>query len=109
MSSRTKGNAYELKSRKMLEKDGYLVEKANARILWIGGRPISKHHDFFGLFDLIAVNSQEVRFIQVKFLDEESHGWLSSVRHEIAGFPVKSELWIWRKIGGRVRLGIEVL
>jgi len=53
-----KGNRIELKARKKLEAEGYLVERKNR----------SRHHspDFWGVFDLIAIKGAGVRLIQVK-------------------------------------------
>lgn len=57
MSSRSRGNKFELEVKKMYEERGYLVERALAKLVWIPGRkvPISQSHDFFGLWDLVAV------------------------------------------------------
>ena len=53
-----KGNRRELEARKMLEADGFLVDK----------KPRTKYQspDLFGTFDLIALKGSPVRFIQVK-------------------------------------------
>ena len=55
-----KGNRYELEARKMLKKQGYLVEKKNSS-RW-------ESNDFWGMFDILAlkVDRLEVRLIQVK-------------------------------------------
>jgi len=115
MTTRQKGNYYELKSKALLEKQGFSVERALAKVIWIGKRPISMHHDFFGLFDLIAINSRGFRLVQVKYQDKETHGWLAETRKGIAEFPSPSdtkELHIWKQksIGKRkiAELSIEV-
>lgn len=55
-----KGNRYELEARKMLEGQGYLVERKNPS-RWQG-------NDFWGMFDIIAIHPQAgiVRLVQVK-------------------------------------------
>jgi Holliday junction resolvase-like predicted endonuclease len=53
-----KGNRRELEARKMLEEQGYLVDK----------KPRTKWHspDLFGMFDLLAIKGDECLLIQVK-------------------------------------------
>ena len=58
LDTRSKGNKNENKARKILEAAGYLVEKKR-RSRYSGG-------DFFKLWDLIALNLQGWRLIQVK-------------------------------------------
>lgn len=106
MSSKSKGDYYERKAQAQLEAEGYEVERAHAKVVWIpdgkgGRRPISQHHDFFGKFDLIAVKKDEVRFIQVKFLDEDSN--LKEARANILDFQHKCEMWLYEKKLGKVQ------
>ena len=53
-----KGNRRELEARKMLEEQGYLVDK----------KPRTKYQspDLFGMFDLIAIKGSECLLVQVK-------------------------------------------
>lgn len=50
-----------------MERIGYQVEKAHARIVWIKGHPRSIQHDFWGCVDLIGTKSESIVFVQVKF------------------------------------------
>lgn len=106
-SARAKGNALELKAKKELEAAGYNVERANPVLMWIGpGKVISRRHDFWGAFDLIAASPREVRLIQVC---ADAPGSAADRRKKIEAvaplFPqiCSFELWRWR--GGRVRKG----
>lgn len=67
------GKRYELEIRKFLESTGWQVEPATNKTLWIKGRTISIAHDFFGIFDGIAIKNQSVLFYQVSVLEEKSH------------------------------------
>ena len=105
-----RGKYYEAKSKKRLEEGGWIVEKAIPKVIWIKGRPISMHHDFFGLFDLIAVYEDQVRFIQVKFMGENTHeSGFAELREKIKKFHPGGELWIWKKKGRKAELSIEFL
>ena len=57
MSKHSKGARYELEARKLLEKEGFLVEKKNYN------RWASK--DFYNLFDILAIG-EYTRLIQIK-------------------------------------------
>jgi hypothetical protein len=110
-TTKQKGAYYQRKSKLLLEKEGYAVENATGRIIWIKGRPIALHHDFFKLFDLFAVKADFFKLVQVKYMDEESHGWLAQVRKEIAAFPAPpGTKWIhlWLKEGDKVNLYTEL-
>lgn len=66
MSNLSKGKGYEREAVKILEKQGWLVEKAINKTAWSKGRVFTIAHDFFGMFDLIAVKPREAtRWIQV--------------------------------------------
>ena len=113
-NANNRGAYYERRSKLLLEKDGWLVEKANARIIWIKGRPISMHHDFFGLFDLLIVKGSIVKFIQVKYQGESEEGksagiaGLVALREKCRMFPAGiREIWIWKRTGNKVNLNIE--
>jgi Holliday junction resolvase len=111
-SNRAKGNYYEKKSKDFLESKGYQVERALAKIFWLHGRPISQHHDFFGLFDLIAVKEEEVLFVQVKF-EGETHEGSSLYGEKMAKMkafsaPLGSKiLHTWKLKGRKAVLEVE--
>ena len=60
MNTRTKGSKAELEYQKRLEAEGWIVERVK------GSSKFSKSVDFFGIADLIALNSQGIRLVQVK-------------------------------------------
>lgn len=67
MNKIKKGNYYRLKTKKWLEKDGYLVEnlEKSQRIFTKDKKVIFIKKDIWGC-DLIAKNKNELIFIQVK-------------------------------------------
>ncbi len=55
-SARAKGRTKELKAAEVLEARGWTVELAHPQLQFIGpGKVISRKHDLFGVFDLVAV------------------------------------------------------
>jgi len=107
MSTKQKGNYYEMRSKAQLENRGYKVERAMPRVLWLPGRrPICTHHDFWGAFDLIGVSTTGSIFVQVKYFGPKMGGRLAETRREIEAFPApkgSKELHIWRvKEGCRI-------
>jgi hypothetical protein len=94
-SNSAKGNYYKLRTKKWLEAKGYSVAFME-RMMWIPPRnpgdtmiPIKK--DQFGS-DLLAVNQDEIIFVQVKF----NRGGISVGRREFARyvFPSFAQRWI---------------
>jgi hypothetical protein len=84
--NRTEKKAYEI-----LKQQGYLVEKP-IRVRW-------HSIDFFNCWDFIAVNDQEIKFIQVS-----SVKWTNrpiEYREKLQKFPAppsaKKEYWWWNK------------
>jgi len=67
VNARAKGQRYERKAAIQLKDDGYAVEIARPDRRPIGpGRWVTKAHDFFGVFDLLAVgDGGKVRLIQI--------------------------------------------
>ena len=60
VNTRQKGRRNELRAAKILEAAGYDVQLAPLPQKW------SLQNDLFGLWDVMAVNSREIRFVQVK-------------------------------------------
>lgn len=60
VNTRQKGRKAELKAKKILEMAGYDVQVTANPSKW------NKQQDMFGLWDLMAVKKNEIRFIQVK-------------------------------------------
>ena len=58
INRRAKGARTELRAQRELEAAGYLVARAPPGSAF-------QHHDFFELFDLIAIDTREIRMIQV--------------------------------------------
>jgi hypothetical protein len=84
-------NRIEKKVYLILKQQGYLVEKP-VRVKWHA-------IDFFGCWDFIAVNNQEIRFIQVSSLK-----WTNrpiEYREKLLKFPkppcVKKEYWFYNR------------
>ena len=123
-----KGLRLQRLARECLEAQGWLVEAAQNAVVWIKDkkrplgplRPISVHHDLFGLWDLIAVRSiyvtnpappdaaffdimgrpRQVAFVQVTVLEHVSQRRSLIIR---SGFPLKEDDVILGWKGGRDR------
>lgn len=55
MNTAAKGKKFEKEVMDILESEGWLVEQAVNKTVWLGaGRVISVAHDFFGAFDVIG-------------------------------------------------------
>lgn len=118
MTAKSTGTYYEKKSIEFLKKIGYThFERALAKTIWIKGRPISLHHDFFGCGDIIAIGPKGIAIIQVKFEGEKTGLWLAKVRREMQDLPnPKCEcgaitlmkcIHIWRK--GKKKPEVELV
>ncbi|MAH46467.1 hypothetical protein CMI37_11585 [Candidatus Pacearchaeota archaeon] len=88
MNKSAKGHRNELKAKKILENSGYnVVKKVHTR---------HDPGDFFGIFDLMAVNQNGWRLIQVKSNKREK----PAEREEIELFtvPINStkEVWVFK-------------
>lgn len=87
VNTKAKGDRAEAKAKKLLEEKGYEVEKP-IKTRW--GRT-----DFFNKWDLIAVNDEHVRFIQVKTNKNDTYG---KQLDKYRGFPAPPnttrELWL---------------
>ncbi len=86
-----KGSATELKAKKILEKQEFLVEKTQrARY--------KKNQDFFGVADLLAIKKDsKVKFVQVK--TNRTGGALLRLREFAEKYinfdKVSIEVWVW--------------
>ena len=108
VSNVAKGRRLVQLARKILEAQGCWVEVAQNAVRWIpkkapgtGLMPISVHHDFFSVWDLIAIWPDGTRhFYQVTTMPEVSHR-----RKKIAesGFPATGLDAILGYHGGRGR------
>jgi len=100
VNKHTKGNRRELEARKLLEAEGYLVEKKNFSRF--------SDKDFWNMFDIIALkrDGSEIRLIQVKSNISDFY----KARNEIDDWildnnvtNIKCEVWLkenrkpWRK------------
>jgi hypothetical protein len=106
-----KGRARQLLVRDYFKGQGYAVEIANAKVFWIpnpnpAGKParipITKHHDFFGLWDLFVVGHGKRFLVQVGSFSD-----VSTKRSAIldAGFPATAEDCIFgHEIGRKFRV-----
>ena len=103
VNKRDKGRRIELEARKLLEADGYLVEKKNAS-RW-------QSDDFWEMFDLVAIKSHDVRFIQIKSNPSDFYKARKEIdlwvqKYKIEG--ISFEVWLreprkqWRKYYSQV-------
>ena len=92
MSNVGKGNYYERRAKKELEKEGWLVEKAPKVLKWFSGRCVTAKHDYFGLWDLICVKNRVTKYVQVS-VNRKPPEWFKEAR----AFPVKHKEF-WRAI-----------
>jgi len=110
MSSRREGNRVEVMAEKLLESEGYLVERARPDLRWIGpGRCRSMAHDIFGAFDFLAVRRdraapprwrEQIRLIQVtKSKSAASRRKKVAALEPLIPDIISLEVWRWR--GGR--------
>ena len=99
MNTRAKGKVIEKHAENILINDGWLVEKAKPKLMFIGpGKMISKEHDLWGKWDLMGVKEQQVIFVQCSV---KSH--LGDKRIQVARFPSVGIQQIWIYIPGRGR------
>lgn len=98
VSKHSKGTRYELEARKILEKEGYLVEKKNYN------RWASK--DFYNLFDILALGNNETKFIQVKTNISDFYSARKKIKEWLIEYPkfnIICEVWLkeprkeWRR------------
>lgn len=67
------GKGYEREVIKIMEAEGWTVEQAINKTIFIGpGRIISVAHDFFGLWDLMCIKGNTLLFIQVTVWEHAS-------------------------------------
>lgn len=113
-----KGRRIQALARKILERDGWLVETAPNVVRWIrrrqragevgadGLKPVSLRHDLWGVWDFACVAARDmgpgraVAFVQVTTL----HGVADRRRKILAsGFPVTADDIILGYVSGRSR------
>ncbi len=84
-----KGNRRELQARKMLEKDGYLVDK----------KPRTKYHspDLFGMFDLIAIKRAQTILVQVKSNKSDFYKSRKEIKQWIKNNNIQIPCYIYLK------------
>lgn len=110
MTSR-RGSPLELQAKKDLEAQGYLVERAQGKVLWIPDKkrpgrrmPITKRVDFFGAFDLLGVRAGSMSIAVQVTTDHRGNASVRRAKVQaIAGsfFPAWSlQVWRWEKRKG---------
>lgn len=95
-----KGKRFELEVRKILEAQGWTVETAINKTIFIKGRIISVAHDFFGLWDGMAVKGPEIVFYQVSMWDRMAEK-VKKVKESPIHWPGVVHCAIWGRIEGR--------
>jgi len=88
MNTYQKGNRRELEARKILESQGYLVDRKN--------RSKYASPDLFGMFDLLAIRACEVLLVQVKSNKSDFYKARKEIRawKEQTGTTVQCQLWL---------------
>lgn len=100
MNRNAKGNALELKAKKMLEAQGYMVFRQHRKPMFIHGRMIMVGADVFGC-DLIAKRAGEkTKWVSVSTIENKSN----KIK-ELDKFPFSSvyddvEIWLYKKRKG---------
>ncbi len=89
INRRAKGRRNELKAKKLLEGAGFEVEITK------GSQKFNKSVDFFGLWDLIAVNPKTIRFIQVKSNRKASRLDQEAMSQWVAPDCCTKEMWVY--------------
>lgn len=96
--SKKKGDTIEGRAKRILEGMGYAVEKARPVRAWVDGRVISKAHDYWGAFDLIAVKpGARILFVQVSTMNVGIGKKVAQMRDVLARLPPEhAEVHVWR-------------
>ena len=88
MNRYQKGNRRELEARKLLEAQGWLVDRKN-RSKWASP-------DLFGMFDLVAVKGGEMLLVQVKSNKSDFYKSRKEIREwrAVYGITLHCEIWL---------------
>ena len=86
-----KGSYFERKAKEILERHGFVVEKTK--------RSRFNRNDFFGLFDLIAVSKETVKFIQVADRMKMKE-WVARAKRFPLPANCSNEVWLYREHKG---------
>jgi len=89
MSTRSKGNRNQLKCIRKLEADGYLVSKTEQSFKY------STETDAFGLFDLIAIDPNNLILIQVTTNVPHTHKKFIDFSKKYCIPNICYEQWVW--------------
>src|SRR3990167_7861531 len=94
MNLRKKAWESERRCQLELEAQGWITEK-----MQYSGRQFQKRKDFFGLWDIIALRNNEIKFIQVKTNHKPVLDLFRvfKVNHQIENSSF--EIWIWYEEG----------
>ncbi len=91
MNKRQKGNQQRLKTKKWLEKQGWIVETSEVnKIAYFGGRLVAIHKDLFGS-DLLCLNGKDILFVQCKTNKSD----ISSGIKEFQKYPFPKSVKRW--------------
>ncbi len=99
MSTSSVGKAVELEVKKIIQSQGFQVEKS-VHTIW-------QRRDFFGVFDLICKSKKTNRYVQVKYIGDNTDYSVGIFLEPIKKFAIDHghayesfELWI--KLGARM-------
>ena len=114
MSSKSKGNAFEVKVRKYLEANGFTVDRARATLkrLFIPGKApmfVSGANDFFGCADLVGVHPAKGYTLFVQCFASQDSGGLAHRKRKLEKIPwnlptQRVQLWQTTKTRGHIKV-----
>jgi len=88
MNTRAKGNRIQRKARSYYEKIGYTVETVK--------HTKYNKNDFFGLWDLMCVRKEDIRFVQVKANQKPAKQWINKAKDWVCPEFCIKEILIWK-------------
>mgnify|MGYP001573830975 CR=1 FL=1 len=100
MNRREKAQKNERRCRDELEKDNWAVER-----MQYSGNIYQKRKDFFGLWDIIALRGNEIKFVQVKTNRIPGMDMFKAFKDEHS--IIQCEIWIWYEEGISAKYSLE--
>lgn len=117
MSNKSVGNAFELKSKKYLEANGFAVDKARAILkrLFIPGKApmfVSSPNDFLGVADLLGVHPEKDYTLFVQCFASEDSGGRAFRKRKLEKIPWNlhaQRVQLWSKSAKRGVIRVDEL
>ncbi len=90
INTRAKGAKNELRAKKLLESEGYLVYRVKGSTKW------NKDVDIFGLFDLFGINKKGyIKLVQVKTNRKPNMRPFFEFESTYGNYWITVEVWVW--------------